>query len=71
VIGDAIDQLEPMQSKILQMRFIKKFNWTKISIELYIIERCGRYHQSYRLDNLAYLFYGDKAVERLPSKKAC
>ena len=70
VISDAIDQLEPMQSKILHMKFIKKFNWTKISIELYITERCGRHHQNFGIDNLAYLFYGDKAVECSSSKKA-
>ena len=70
IINDAIDQLPGLESQIVHMRYIKKFTWTKISIELYMTERNGRIYIKKGLANLAYFFYGDRALECSPSKRA-
>ncbi len=62
LINDAVDQVDELYGQVIRMKYIDKYNWYEIMDKLYIAERTGRYRIKKGMEDLAYLFYGDRAL---------
>ncbi len=62
LINDAVDQVDEIYGQVIRLRYIENKNWYEIADALYISERGGRSRIEKGVKDLAYLFYGDRAL---------
>lgn len=62
IINDAVDHLNPIFGEVIRLKYIDNLSWFDIQDKLFIAERTGHYRSSQGMEDLAYLFYGDRAL---------
>jgi|LGVF01.2.fsa_nt_gb hypothetical protein len=62
IINDAIDQLDEHYGVVIRLKYIENLCWFDIQDKLFIAERTGHHRSSKGMEDLAYLFYGDRAL---------
>ena len=62
LLKDTIDLLDGDLSSVVRLRYIEKLSWFEVEDKLFIGTRGGKYRLERALVELAYLFYGNKAL---------
>lgn len=69
IIESAISKLDDLSVQIINLRFKGRMPWIELSYEANYSERHCKHKYKEALDNLAIVFYGDKAIDKTLKSK--
>ena len=65
IINNAVEHLDPLAKQVVKLRFIESMGWDFVSDEVMYSRRQCQNKANDGIEELAIVFYGDKALEQL------
>jgi len=63
IISDAVNHLDHDKASVVRMRYIERRSWANIEYKLFICEKQGNNRVRDSITPLAYMLFGDEALE--------